>query len=277
MHALREVVDFTGVAGVAGQAPGDHRRVSLRNSGDLVAAVVPEDQRWSLRALCAALPTLPPVALAARITAHDDSAAPSRPIIEVDAPTGAVVETVVGFSSGGVPREPASSTARRFVDGEEISGTVFAGAVFTAPGSYEAVVSRVGITGSGVVRLERRLPFRVSAVPSPPAPPPPPGPGPAPGPPPGGSAGPRCDVEIDGSNPGSGATVDVRVFGGGFVPGEALDVLEDDQLATTTLAGPGGAYTVTVGVLRSTVPVSHVFQTVGAGTGSRSNQAGFAV
>lgn len=267
MHTLQEVVAFTGVAGTAGQMPGAGTRlVSLRSSGDLVTAALPAEQRLSLRALCAALPTLPPIALEARITEHGDDVAPTRPVIEVDVPSGAVVETVVNFFSGGVVQEPASS-ARRLVDGQEIDGTRFSSAVFAAPGLYEAVVRRVGVTGSGVVDLQRRLPFRVRAVPQPPPPPPPPV----------RAAGPSCGVELDNSNPGFGGISNVRVFGSGFVPGEELVALEDGGPGATTRADRLGFYSVTIGVLEANVPVTHRFQAISPTTGAKSNEAGFTV
>jgi hypothetical protein len=270
MHSLREVVDFTGVAGPAGQLEGEGTRpLGLGAGGGLVAAVVPADQRHSLRALCAALPTLPPIALTARITAHDDVVAPSRPIIEVDPPAGAVVETVVNFFSGGAVASP-TSTARRFLDGQEVAGTIFAAALFAEPGAYEAVVRRVGVTSVGVVTLEQRLPFRVRAVPapSPPAPPPTPTPGPPPRP----AAGPTCGVELDSR---TGGTSNVRVFGGGFPAGSAVDVREDGAFGTSTVTDGLGSYSVIIGVLEANPPVTHRFQAVSGG--ASSNEAGFTV
>ena len=264
MHTLREVVDLTGVAGTAGQLEGAGftRPSSLGASGALVGAVVPADQRRSLRALCAALPTLPPIALDARVTDHADAVAPSRPIIGVDVPSGAVVETVVNFFAGGAPAKH-DSTARRFVDGEEVDGTIFAAALFGEPGAYEAVVHRVGVTGSGVVTLERRVTFQVRAVP---APPPPPTPTPAPAPP--ATAGPTCGVEVVSR---SGGTSDVRVFGGGFPGGDLLDVL-DNGAGTSTVANGLGGYSVVIGVVETTPPVSHRFQTVSTTTPAKSNE-----
>jgi hypothetical protein len=263
MHTLREVVDHTGVAGTAGQVVGASiRPVSLRASGDLVAAVLPPAQRLSLLALCAALPTLPPVTLDARITDHGDDVTPGQPVIAVSPPTGAVVETVVTFFEGGVIDAFASSG--RLVDGQEIVGATFSSTAFSDPGLYEAVVRRVGVTGTGVVDLQRRLPFRVRAapIPTPPSPP-------TPRPP----VGPTCGVELDSRN---GGTSNVRVFGGGFPAGNALVVLEDDAVATTTVTDGLGSYRVIIGVLETTPPVTHRFQAVN-GTGARSNEAGFTV
>ncbi len=270
MRTLQEVVGFTGAAGPAGQLVGAGTRpLSLRSGGDLVRAVLPADQRLSLRALCAALPTLPPIALDARITGHEDVVAPSRPIIEVDPPSGAVVETVVTFFAGGAAATPVSS-ARLLLDGQEIDGTVFAAAVFAEPGAYEAVVRRVGVTGSGVVTLERRLPFRVRAVPTPPPPP-----GPTPTPAPGPTGLPTCEVEL--ARAGFGGITDVRVFGGGFASGEALTVLQDGALATTTSADGLGSYAVVVGVPDATPPFPHRFRAVSQATGRASKEAGFTV
>ena len=267
MATVGEVVAFTGVAGPAGLEPGQLRLRGLRSCGEMVAGAVAPDRRRSLRGLVAALPTLPPITLEARIADHVDEVAPSRPIIEVDVSPGAVVETVVTFFSGGAPARPVTSSIA-LVDGQRVDGAMYAQALFPDPGTYEAVVRRVGVTSSGVVTLERRLSFRVrSAQPSPPPTPPAPGPGPA--------RGPVCQVELAGQQP-FGGTTSVRVFGGGFPPGDTLTVLQDGGFATTTVADGLGGYSVVIGVVSTAPPVDHEFQVVGS-TGAATPVVGLAV
>ena len=260
MQTLREVTDFTGVAGTAGvPAQSSPRPVSLRAAGDMVAAVVPTELRISLRALAGALPGLPAISLTARITDHGDDAGTGQPVIEVNPPSGAVVETVVSFFTGGVIVPIAFQELQ---DGFTITGTRFSSQAF-GPGLYEAAVRRAGVTGTGLTVLEQRLPFRVRPAPTPPPPPPPPPPV---------FVGPTCGVEL--ATPGFGGVTNVRVFGSGFAAGHALVVLEDGGVAASTVTDGFGSYSVTLGVLEANVPVQHRFKAVDQGTGATSNEAG---
>ena len=112
--------------------------------------------------------------------------------------------------------------------------------------------------------------------------PPPHGPTPPPShqvPDPNGPMGPMvtCSAEIDGANPGFGGTTNMRIFGGGFLNDEMVNVIEFEQVATTTKADRFGSYSVTMGVLHGPFPTAHTVRAHGTLSERTSNNAGFTV
>ena len=74
-----------------------------------------------------------------------------------------------------------------------------------------------------------------------PAPPPPHG-----SPQPGSQPFATCSAEIDGDNPGFGGFTNVRIFGGVFLPGETVNVVEFEAIATTDQADTLRGFSVTM-------------------------------
>lgn len=86
-----------------------------------------------------------------------------------------------------------------------------------------------------------------------------------------------CSAEIDGRNPGSGGITNMRIFGGGFLPGETVNVIEFEAIAMTPQADGLGGYSVTMGVLHGQFPQAHVVRAHGTLSNRTSNNAGFTV
>jgi len=96
-------------------------------------------------------------------------------------------------------------------------------------------------------------------------------------PPPGSQPMVTCSAEMDLANPGFGGITNIRVFGGGFVASEVVNVIEFEQIQTTTVADTLGSYSVTMGVFRGQFPTSHTVRTHGSASGRTSNNAGYTV
>jgi hypothetical protein len=114
----------------------------------------------------------------------------------------------------------------------------------------------------------------------------PPGP-PLPGPPPPGRQPPgwqppgpplskpvTCSAEWVSIN---GANVGIRIFGGGFLGWETVEILEGNLQVTMTSANEFGGYTVNTSFLSSLLPVHHTVYAHGLISGRTSNNAGFNV
>ena len=86
-----------------------------------------------------------------------------------------------------------------------------------------------------------------------------------------------CSAEIDGANPGFGGTTNMRIFGGGFLGWETVNVIEFEQIARTTQADTLGSYEVIMGVPHGQYPTAHTVRTHGTLSGRTSNNAGFTV
>lgn len=84
-----------------------------------------------------------------------------------------------------------------------------------------------------------------------------------------------CNVEVDLT--GFGDTVEVRIFGGGFLPPEAVDIVEGGQVTATANADAAGRYNVQLGVLKARFPTQHTVHAHGQMSGRTSNDAGFTV
>jgi hypothetical protein len=84
-----------------------------------------------------------------------------------------------------------------------------------------------------------------------------------------------CGVELDLDQPGGGGIVGIRVFGGGFVPAESVDILEGAEVAATTKADGFGSYSVHMSILSAQFPTLHTFHAHANGSGRTSNNAGF--
>ena len=249
MKSLREVAEFVA------ETPSGF---SMRSVGDSVPALSGEE-RTSLRAMIAGLQRLPPVTLDAEIVGgphlksgvvsvrvHPTKGATRRTTYTVFLPTGA--------------QEPALTTQdiRGHFEGVLTLGSF-------GSGRWELRVTR---TGTGPIRLDKTLPFSVTAPPGPPPPvvkPPPP------------PAAVTCQAEMDLDEPGFGGVTGVRIFGGGFQVGEPVEIIEGQNLAATTKAVAFGQYSVRIGVLQATPPVLHRYRAHGRTNGKTSNEAGFTV
>jgi hypothetical protein len=93
--------------------------------------------------------------------------------------------------------------------------------------------------------------------------------------PPGRSGLVTCSAEVDGNFPGSGGITNMRIFGGGFVPGETVEIVDNNQIATTDEANDFGQYSVTLGFLHVNPPAHHAVHAHGQRSGRISNTAGF--
>jgi hypothetical protein len=86
-----------------------------------------------------------------------------------------------------------------------------------------------------------------------------------------------CNAELDLANPGSGGITNIRIFGGGFVASEIVNIIEFEQIATAVPADTLGGYSITMGVLHGLVPTGHIVRAHGTFSGRTSNNAGFTV
>jgi hypothetical protein len=266
MNSLSEIVAFTGVTGTAGLRLGaPFRHASMRSVGSIVPLLSSAGQN-SMRAMILELQNLPPIGLEAELVGDNFGEAPFAPQFRIRPSSGVVLETVLNYFLGG--RHLPTSGPFGFVDGEEVKPDVqiFGGASLGAPGTYEAVVTRTGITNAGVTVLEKRFLFTVRAAPQQPQHPPPQHP---PHPPV------TCKAEVDLS--GFGDTVKVRVFGGGFLPPEPVDIIELGQVAATVQADNFGLYSVQMSVPTGPTPILHTVHAHGRTSGATSNNAGFTV
>ena len=83
---------------------------------------------------------------------------------------------------------------------------------------------------------------------------------------------PTCAVEID--QVGPGGTQSVRIFGGGFLPSELVNIIEFERIATTTPADQLGSYSVELGVTPATPAVLHTYRAHGQTSSRTSLPAG---
>ena len=86
-----------------------------------------------------------------------------------------------------------------------------------------------------------------------------------------------CNAELDGNQPGFGGITGMRIFGGGFLANEPVDIIEREQVAATTKADSFGGYSVHLSVLNGQFPTPHVVRAQGESSGRVSNNAGFTV
>jgi hypothetical protein len=82
---------------------------------------------------------------------------------------------------------------------------------------------------------------------------------------------------LDLSQPGSGGITGMRIFGGGFLPSEVVDIIELGQVSATTNADTFGGFSVHLSVLSSLFPTAHTVHAHGESSGRTSNNAGFTV
>jgi hypothetical protein len=86
-----------------------------------------------------------------------------------------------------------------------------------------------------------------------------------------------CGAELDLSQPGSGGITNMRIFGGGFLPQEVVNIIEQGQVAASTRADTFGRYSVNLSVLHGLFPTPHTVHAHGESSGRTSNDAGFTV
>lgn len=86
-----------------------------------------------------------------------------------------------------------------------------------------------------------------------------------------------CSAEMDLGDPGFGGVTNMRIFGGGFVPSEIVDIIESGEVARSASADTFGNYSVKMGVLKGTFPTAHTVHAHGESSGRTSNNAGFTV
>jgi hypothetical protein len=94
---------------------------------------------------------------------------------------------------------------------------------------------------------------------------------------PGAAPAATCGAELDLSQPGSGGITGMRIFGGGFLPSEVVDIIELGQVSATTNADTFGGFSVHLSVLSSLFPTAHTVHAHGESSGRTSNNAGFTV
>lgn len=175
MNTLSEILAFTDVTGTVGLHVGEPFRLAgLRAVGDLVP-LLSDTGRTSMRAMILELENLPPIALEAKLIGNDSGEAPFQPRIQVNPSSGVILETRINYFLQG--REvPTINPLPLVAGGDEvdINGNLKSGGTqFSTPGSYVAVVRRIGIQNNGIKPLEKTLNFAVTAKPTPPPPPPP--------------------------------------------------------------------------------------------------------
>lgn len=86
-----------------------------------------------------------------------------------------------------------------------------------------------------------------------------------------------CQAELDLGQPGFGGITNMRIFGGGFLPGEAVSIIEQGQVTASAIADAFGNYSVRIGFLTGLFPTPHIVRALGESSGQTSNDAGFAV
>jgi hypothetical protein len=86
-----------------------------------------------------------------------------------------------------------------------------------------------------------------------------------------------CSAELDLSQPGSGGVTGMRIFGGGFLPTEVVEIIEQGQVIASTDADTFGLYSVHVSYLSGLYPTPHIVHAHGERSGRTSNDAGFTV
>jgi hypothetical protein len=82
---------------------------------------------------------------------------------------------------------------------------------------------------------------------------------------------------LDLSQPGFGGITGMRIFGGGFLSLEVVDIIELGQVAASTHADTFGGYSVHISVLNGLYPTPHTVHAHGQSSGRTSNDAGFTV
>jgi hypothetical protein len=244
MNSLRELGAFCNFT----------QGVSMRNIGRAVS-VLTSAERTSLRAMILALENLPPATLEVEFVGDNAGEVPFFPLFRVLPTKGATLFTI--FTVLSQNGEPTPGLQPNTVLGDFV-GDIRVG-LFSSPGVFHLRVTR---TGTGPITLEKTLEFTARAKPAPPQPPVPPLPV-------------TCGVER--GQPGFGGTVNMRIFGGGFVPRETVQIIEGGQEVTRTDANGLGSYTVTVSFVSSTPPTQHVVHALGLLSGRTSNDAGFNV
>ena len=244
MNALREIGEFIGMS------PGTR----LRSASDIV---INPGEEISMREVIRRLPNLPPISLEA-VAENTSGEVPFRGIVHLRSSTGVVLETHVGLFRNG-----------------QLVGTIIkdAGAPATDkvfevvdPGSYVLEVTRTGITGTGVTQLRKTFDIqgRAKPVPTPPTPHTPP------------TSLVTCSAELDGDDPGGQGFDGMRIFGGGFLASEPVEIFDNEDLATTTKADEFGAYKVHLSFAKTLPsPTHHTVHAHGQLSGRTSNQAGF--
>ena len=197
---------------------------------------------------------------------------PFEPTIRVHPGNGVVLETVLTYLRGGQFVKSVVDINHGLVDGDEVlpgNGNAVRSA-FGDPGAYVAVVRRTGITSAGLTFLEKRFNFTVKVKPK--APPP----GPVHQPLPAGGLV-TCSVE-QAADPGFGGTTNMRIFGGGFVSGEVVVLIDErTEIIESPTADQFGNYEAIKGYLDTSPPTKHTAQARGQTSGRLSNTAGFSL
>lgn len=266
MNTLEELVQFTAVTSNAGRTRGfPHRLASLQAIGAIVPPLS-NDERRSMRAMALALERLPPISLVAEIIGNHWGPPPFSPRFRIRPSAGVVLETVINYFRDG---KYVALPEPGLYGGQEVlpDGQVVAPVAFTNPGVIVAIVTRRGITSTGPTVLEKQLSFdvRVNPPPNKPAPP---------------VVQPlavTCSAEYDLAKPGGGGREGVRIHGAGFVFPEMIDILDGQDVATSTETDEFGMYSADLSVLISRIPVEHVFHAHGRSSGRTSNNAGYTV
>jgi hypothetical protein len=254
MNTLRELGEFVGLGeATPARADGQERlrkQISMRSVGSNLP-VLSSSQRSSIRAMILALPGLLPISLEAESIGNTSGEVVFQPTIRVHPSNGLILSTVLNvFDSAGrhLPFPPE----------QELKVTPsgdFNSLGLGDPGVYTFKVTRTGIPNTGISVLEKAFQFRAIPKASP-APPPIPAV--------------TCNAELFGDDPGFGGITNMRIFGGGFLPSETVEILENGVVATTT-ANAFGQYEVHVGFLTG----HHTVHAHGVLSGRKSMDVGF--
>ncbi|WP_019503147.1 hypothetical protein [Pseudanabaena sp. PCC 6802] len=254
MNTLKEIVDFVGIP----QGSLEVARFGgpwIKSLGKVSLLVTRRERPASMRAIIQALQNLTPITLEAEIVGSRSGEEPFEPKIRVNASGGITWFTTIEYHQDGV-----------VIFSKDVNDS---GGDFTPTqlgrGSYQLVVTRSGISNTGFVSLRKLLSIiTVSATPTP-------TPTPLPTP------AVTCSAELDLDQPGFGGIVGMRIFGGGFLPSETVNIFEGGQVLATTNANAFGQYSVHVSFLSAQFPVKHTVNAQGQASGRISNNAGFTV
>jgi len=164
MRTLRELGEFVGIPQDSAEFGSPIPPIGLRLVGKLLTPVSTAQQRASMRAMIALLPTLPPISLGAQLL-NAGGREPYAPVVRVTSSPGLVISTRIHFIESGREFPPSQNFGAA---GGDFSPTQL------APGQWEIVVRRAGISNAGYTRLSKSFRTTVTRAEesAPPTPPP---------------------------------------------------------------------------------------------------------
>jgi hypothetical protein len=251
MHTLAELCDFIGLPQAGLKSPYGTAQSALELAG-LLVTTLDKPARWSLAALIDAVQQLPPITLDVSLVGPQQGDTPFVTTIRISPNAGAAWSTYVFYVPPGGGRigggdENLRGQGRDFVT-SSLDG-----------GDWKIRVVRTGLAHTGgPVELVREVAVRVRAQ----EPDPPPDPPNPPDPPvPANQA--TCLVSYA-RYEGDTREV-VRVYGGGFVPGETVGIFVDQAADPSPFAEVQGLgnYSAETSLFRHSPKSPHTFRAVG--------------